>query len=94
MELNRIALASLLLAPILALNSCESAAARAALPGHLIGHADEHGNYDGRPLPYARPVDRGVVESPYRPNNRINVEKFPRGSVVEDPTTGRYFIRP
>ena len=65
-----------------------------ALAGHLIGRADNRGYYDGRPLPYARSVGRGVVESPYRPHNRINVAGIPSGSVVEDPTVGKYFIRP
>ena len=128
MKLNRIALTSLFLAPILTLNSCQSTAGTGALvgaaggaalgaalgrgraeniaagailgagtgalAGHLIGRADDRGYYDGRALPYARPAGRGVVESPYRPNNLINVAGIPRGSVVEDPTTGRYFIRP
>lgn len=65
-----------------------------ALAGHLIGRADERGYYQGRQLPYARSAGRGVVESPYRPHNLINVAGVPHGAVVEDPTTGRYFIRP
>ncbi len=65
-----------------------------ALAGHLIGHADNRGYYEGRQLPYGRSVGRGVVESPYRPHNLINVAGIPHGAVVEDPTTGRYFIRP
>lgn len=65
-----------------------------ALAGHLIGHADNRGYYQGRQLPYARSVGRGVVESPYRPHNLINVAGIPHGAVVEDPTTGRFFIRP
>ena len=128
MKSNRIFITSLLLAPILALNSCESTtgtgalvgaaggaalggllgggkgrniaagailgAGTGALVGHLVGHADNRGYYQGRPLPYARPAGRGVVESPYRPYNLISVAGVPRGAVVEDPTTGRYFIRP
>ena len=65
-----------------------------ALVGHLIGHADDRGYYAGRELPYGRPAGRGVVESPYRPYNLIDVSGIPRGAVVEDPTNGRYFIRP
>jgi hypothetical protein len=65
-----------------------------ALAGHLIGHADDRGYYQGRQLPYGRPAGRGIVESPYRPHNLINVAGIPHGAVVEDPTTGRYFIRP
>ncbi len=65
-----------------------------ALAGHLVGHADNRGYYQGRQLPYARSAGRGVVESPYRPHNLINVAGVPHGAVVEDPTTGRYFIRP
>ncbi len=65
-----------------------------ALAGHLIGRADNRGYYQGRQLPYARSAGRGVVESPYRPHNLINVAGVPHGAVVEDPTTGRYFIRP
>ena len=128
MKLDRIALTSLLLAPILAMSSCESptatgaiagaaggaalggllghgrgsniaagailGAGTGALVGHLVGRADNRGYYEGQPLPYARPAGRGVVESPYRPHNLINVAGIPHGAVVEDPTTGRYFIRP
>ena len=65
-----------------------------ALAGHLIGRADDRGYYQGRQLPYARSVGRGVVESPYGRHNLINVAGIPHGAVVEDPTTGRYFIRP
>jgi hypothetical protein len=65
-----------------------------ALAGHLIGRADDRGYYRGQRLPYGRSAGRNVVESPYRPYNLINVGGIPRGSVVEDPTTGRYFIRP
>jgi hypothetical protein len=128
MKLNRIAITSLLLTPILALTSCESTtgtgalvgaaggaalgaalgggraeniaagailgAGTGALAGHLIGRADSRGYYQGRALPYARPAGRGVVRSPYRPNHLISVAGIPSGAVVEDPTTGRYFIRP
>ena len=65
-----------------------------ALAGHLIGHADHRGYYEGRQLPYGRAAGYGVVESPYRPYNLINVSGVPHGTVVEDPTNGRYFIRP
>ena len=65
-----------------------------ALAGHLIGRADDRGYYQGRQLPYARSAGRGVVESPYGRHNLINVSGVPHGAVVEDPTTGRYFIRP
>jgi hypothetical protein len=65
-----------------------------ALAGHLIGRADERGYYGNRKLPYGRAVSRTTVESPYRPYNLINVAGIPRGSVVEDPTTGGRFIRP
>lgn len=65
-----------------------------ALAGHLIGRADGRGRYEGRQLPYGRSAGSGAVESPYRPYNLINVSGIPRGAVVEDPTNGRYFIRP
>ena len=65
-----------------------------ALAGHLVGQADRRGYYEDRQLPYGRPAGYGVVESPYRPYNLINVSGLPRGAVVEDPTNGRYFIRP
>ncbi len=69
-------------------------AANGAIIGHIIGHADDRGYYEGRQLPYGRRVDHGVVESPYPPHTLINVAGIPHGAVVEDPTTGRYFIRP
>jgi len=65
-----------------------------ALVGHLVGHADDRGYYEGRHLPYGRSAGHGVVESPYRPYNLIDVHGVPHGAVVEDPTNGRYFIRP
>jgi hypothetical protein len=65
-----------------------------ALAGHLIGRADERGYYKGQKLPYGRSVSSSVVESPYRPYNRINCAGIGRGAVVEDPTCGKYFIRP
>jgi hypothetical protein len=65
-----------------------------ALAGHLIGEADSRGYYQGRRLPYGRSAGRGIVESPYRPYNLIDVRGIPSGAVVEDPTTGGKFIRP
>jgi len=65
-----------------------------ALVGHLVGHADDRGYYEGRRLPYGRSAGPGVAESPYPPYNLIDVRGIPHGAVVEDPTTGRYFIRP
>jgi len=69
-------------------------AAAGAVLGHIIGRADDRGYYDGRRLPYGRYVGRGMVESPYRPYNLIDVRGIPRGSVVEDPSTGGHFITP
>lgn len=65
-----------------------------ALLGHIIGHADDRGYYEGRRLPYGRWVGRGLVESPYYPNNVIDTRGIPPGSVIEDPTTGGRFIKP
>jgi hypothetical protein len=65
-----------------------------ALIGHSIGHANDRGYYEGRRLPYGRSAGRGIVESPYRPYNLIDVRGIPHGAVVEDPTTGGRFIRP
>ena len=65
-----------------------------ALLGHLLGHADDRGYYEGRRLPYGRPVGGGYVESPYYPNNIINVRGIPHGAVVEDPSTGGRFVKP
>lgn len=65
-----------------------------ALTGHLVGEADNRGYYEGRRLPYGRNAGRGIVESPYKPYNLIDVRGIPSGAVVEDPTTGGKFIRP
>jgi hypothetical protein len=65
-----------------------------ALLGHLLGRADDRGYYEGRRLPYGRRLGRGLVESPYRPYNIIDTRGIPRGSVIEDPTTGGRFIKP
>ena len=71
-----------------------SGAAAGALLGHQLGHADERGYYEGRQLPYGRPLGRGLVESPYRPYNAIDTRGIPHGAVIEDPTTGGRFIKP
>jgi hypothetical protein len=124
----RIVATSLVLAPVMALTSCESPEGRGALigagggaalgallgggrgeniaagailgagagalAGHLVGRADERGYYNGRRLPYGTSAGRGLVRSPYRPYNLIDVRGIPSGAVVEDPTTGGRFIRP
>lgn len=65
-----------------------------ALAGHVLGRPDDRGYYEGRHLPYGRPLGHGLVESPYRPYNVIDTRGIPRGAVVEDPTTGGRFIKP
>lgn len=65
-----------------------------ALLGHLLGHADERGYYEGRRYPYGRSLGRGYVESPYYPNNVIDTRGIPHDAVVEDPSTGRRFVKP
>ncbi len=68
-------------------------AAAGALIGHMIGHADDSGYYEGRRLPYGRPVGGGMQESPYYPHNVIDTRGIPHGAVIEDPTTGGRFIK-
>jgi hypothetical protein len=69
-------------------------AAAGALIGHAIGQSRDDGYYDGRRLPYGRALGRGLVESPYYPNNVIDTRGIPHGEVVEDPSTGGRFIKP
>ncbi len=47
-----------------------------------------------RSYPYARRLGGGYVESPYPPYATIDVRGIPPGAVVEDPVSGRRFIRP
>jgi predicted small secreted protein len=65
-----------------------------ALIGHAVGRADDDGYYAGEQLPYGTPEGRGIVRSPYRPYNLVDTRGIPRGSVVEDPSTGGRFIKP
>lgn len=67
--------------------------ATGALIGHAVGQSNS-GTYQGRRLPYGRPVGQGLVKSPYQPYSVIDVRGIPSGSVVEDPSTGKAFIRP
>lgn len=72
-------------------------AAAGMATGALIGHAvaqSNDGHYQGRSLPYGRYVGPGLVKSPYYPYSVIDVRGIHRGAVVEDPTTGRLFVRP
>ena len=69
-------------------------AASGALLGNLLGRPRDDGYYEGRRLPYGRYVGNGLVESPYRPYNLVDTRGIPRGSVVEDPSTGGRFIKP
>lgn len=69
-------------------------AAAGALLGNLIGRSDERGYYRGRRYPTGRRLGRGYVESPYYPYNVIDTRGIPRGAVVEDPSTGRLFVKP
>ncbi len=69
-------------------------AATGALIGHAIGQSRGGGYYDGRQLPYGRPLGHGMVESPYYPHNVIDTRGIPHGAVVEDPTTGEDFVKP
>ena len=69
-------------------------AAVGALLGHVIGHADDRGYYQGRRLPYGRWIGRGYVESPYYPHTVVDTRGTPHGTVIEDPSTGRYFLKP
>jgi len=69
-------------------------AATGAIIGHEIGRARDDGYYDGRRLPYGRPLGHGLVESPYEPHNVIDTRGIPHDAVIEDPTTGGRFIKP
>ena len=69
-------------------------AAAGALIGHSIGQASDDGYYEGRHLPYGRPLGHGMVESPYYPHNVIDTRGIPHYAVVEDPSTGGQFIKP
>lgn len=75
--------------------------------GKLLKHerrrAYEDGYYDrdyydgGRRGGYPvarRSGQRGIVVSPYRPHNLIDVRGYPRGARVLDPSTNRVFINP
>lgn len=54
---------------------------------------DDHYRDDRYPL--GRQTNReGFVVSPYHPYNRIDVRGIPRGSQVQDPSTGQIFINP
>lgn len=65
-----------------------------ALAGHVFGRADDRGYYEGERLPYGTSRGNGIVRSPYRPYNLIDTRGIPHNSVIEDPTTGRRFIKP
>lgn len=67
--------------------------ATGALVGHAIAYSN-NGHYQGRPLPYGEPVGRGLVRSPYYPHSVIDVRGISSGAVVEDPSTGKPFVRP
>lgn len=67
--------------------------ATGALVGHAIAQSND-GHYRGRALPYGQPVGRGLVQSPYYPHNVVDVRGIPSGAVVEDPSTGKAFIKP
>jgi hypothetical protein len=69
-------------------------AATGAIIGHEIGQARSDGYYEGRQLPYGRPLGHGLVESPYPPHNAIDTRGIPHDAVIEDPTTGGRFIKP
>jgi hypothetical protein len=69
-------------------------AATGAIIGHSIGQARDDGYYEGRRLPYGRPLGHGLVESPYYPHNAIDTRGIPHDAVVEDPSTGGQFIKP
>lgn len=73
-------------------------AAIGAGAGYLIGKVAEHrrgGRYDEERYPVGRLTDRrGIVESPYRPYNLVDVRGIPRGERVVDPSVNRVFINP
>jgi Glycine zipper len=76
-------------------------AAAGAATGALIGHAiqeDRAAEY-GPPPPGGYPYARwsgtpGLVVSPYRPHNLVDVRGIPPGSLVRDPSTGGIFRKP
>jgi hypothetical protein len=71
-------------------------AAIGAGAGYLIGkvaqHRREH-RYGEYPVG-RRTGTRGIVESPYRPYNLIDVRGIPSGAEVIDPSVNRVFINP
>lgn len=58
----------------------------------------EEGYYQGRTAenyPVGRPTStRGMVISPYRPYNLVDVKGIPSGAKVVDPSTNKVFINP
>jgi osmotically inducible lipoprotein OsmB len=74
-------------------------AAVGAGAGYLIGTVAQHRRgdryYRGTGYPVGRTTDRrGIVESPYRPYNLVDVRGIPRGERVVDPSVNRIFINP
>jgi hypothetical protein len=73
-------------------------AAIGAGAGYLIGKIAQHrreGRYSEGGYPVGRMTGRrGIVESPYRPYNLIDVRGIPAGAQVIDPSVNRVFINP
>lgn len=72
-----------------------------ALAGALVGNLVERNNaetYGERPregYPLATPTHRrGLVVSPYRPYNTIDVSDIPHRALVRDPSCDRLFVNP
>jgi hypothetical protein len=71
-------------------------AATGALIGHIVSERRREEYYEGgRSYPYGEPTGTsGIVRSPYYPYALIDVRGIPRGALVEDPRTGKPFVRP
>ena len=73
-------------------------AAIGAGAGYLIGKIAQHrreGRYAEGGYPVARLTGRrGIVESPYRPYNLVDVRGIPSGAQVIDPSVNQVFINP